>query len=114
MLMAKKLAAIQVDETEARRFEQPAWHFVLLTGHRHTDKFGLGSFPLRAPTPGVRARHPALWHSHNRALLLVGGSPHERPRWRSYDQLVINNSDDLLVTKIGTHRVAARQGASLT
>jgi hypothetical protein len=53
--MAKKLAAIQVNQAEARRLEQPARHFVVLAGHRHTHKFGFGSLPLRAPTPGVRA-----------------------------------------------------------
>ena len=75
MLTAKKLASVEVNQTEARRLEQPAGHLVLLARHRDTDQLWLLSLPLRAPTTGVRARHSALWHSHDQALLLVGGSP---------------------------------------
>ena len=40
MLTAKKLAAVEVDQTEAGGLEQPARHLVLLTGHGHADQFG--------------------------------------------------------------------------
>ena len=110
----EKLAAIQVNQPEARRLEQTARHLVSPAGNRHTDEFGLGSLPVRAPTPGVRARHPALWHSQNRASLLVGGR-----RASSLNGAVATNLEpiivgDLLLTKIGTHRVGAPRGASLT
>src|ERR1700683_488752 len=97
MLTAVKLAPVEVYQTEARRLEQRARDLVLLAGHRHADQLGLLSLPLRAPATGVRARHPALWHSHDQALLLVGGSPRKNSRQR---QLLLIVAGELLGTKI--------------
>src|SRR5204862_280767 len=64
------LAAVEVDEAQARGLEQPTRHLVLLTGDGHVDEAdGLG-LPLRTPAAGVRPRHSALGHSHGGALLL--------------------------------------------
>ena len=66
------LAAVEIDKAEAGGLEKAPRHLVLLTGDGHTDEFGTLGFPLRAPATGVRARHPALGHSHDRALLYTG------------------------------------------
>src|SRR5947209_1491443 len=95
---AKKLTPVEVNQTEARRLHQPTRHLVLLAGDRHTDEFWLLSLPLRASATGVRARHPPLGHSHDQALLLVGGSPRKISRQRRLTTIVMA---DLLAAKIG-------------
>src|SRR5947209_18540319 len=98
MPTAKKLTPVEVNQTEARRLQQPTLHLVLLAGHRHANEFWLLSLPLRASATGVRARHPPLWHSHDQALLLVGGSPRKIAQQRRLRTIVMA---DLLGAKIG-------------
>src|ERR1700676_1452880 len=71
-MRAARLAAVEIYKVEAGGLEQAPRHLVLLTGDGHVHEFGALGFPLRAPATGIRARHPALGHSHDRALLYRG------------------------------------------
>src|SRR4029078_4322800 len=62
-------ATVEIDEAEAGGLEQAPGHLVLLTGAGHIHQCRALGLPLRAPATGVRARHSALGHSHDRALL---------------------------------------------
>src|ERR1700712_2119048 len=64
------LAAVEVDQAQARGLEQSTRHLVLLTCDIHGDEADRLSLPLRTPATGVRPRHSALGHSHGGALLL--------------------------------------------
>ena len=66
------LAAVEIDQAEAGGLEQAPRHLVLLTGDGNADELGTLGLPLRAPATGIRARHPALGHSHDEASPLEG------------------------------------------
>src|SRR6478609_8474534 len=62
-------ALVEIDQAEPGGLEQPARHLVLLARDGHVHQSGGLGLPLRAPATGVRARHPALGHSHDVHLL---------------------------------------------